>query len=143
MLSLAALISLASPECLDGNCNSTEADQSVPVLHINIGALFPIFGPVDMNDDRNHFGDDAIDPRLPIKNENDTSEDSSSADSSERVMSVNVFEMIISGRNDGDVSEDQQLDDNFASLMFGNNQPMIEDFETLDLSGQTLTGEYF
>uniref|UniRef100_A0A1B6HHK1 LRRCT domain-containing protein n=1 Tax=Homalodisca liturata TaxID=320908 RepID=A0A1B6HHK1_9HEMI len=136
MKSLAALVVLVAAvtsqvmgDCIEGNCTE-------PVMSLDLQAIFPFFGPVNIDSDSDSdsvsdLSDDTIEP-LPKIN--------SSVPDNE-VMSINFME-IISIADDSDSPPD--LPDIFQSprlqIIFG-QKPVIEGFTVLDLSGKNLTGD--
>uniref|UniRef100_A0A1B6GKL9 LRRCT domain-containing protein n=1 Tax=Cuerna arida TaxID=1464854 RepID=A0A1B6GKL9_9HEMI len=134
MKSLAALVLVAAivtnqvmGDCIEGNCTE-------PVMSLDLGAIFPFFGPVNIDSDDDSvsdLSDDTIEP-FHSKINNSLPEN--------EMFSVNFME-IISFADDSDSSPDLPDNLNPGLQIIFSQKPVMESFAVLDLSGKNLTGD--
>lgn len=133
-LLVTVLVGSALSECLDGNCT----DQQ-PAQFPDIASIFHMFGPVDINNEKNNFNA-AADPLLPTTNTTESSEPQEGG-----IISINFIEvMSLNGEEDSaegleGAGSDKPFPDIF-SIIFKQSS-FMDVFGILDLSGLSLTGK--
>lgn len=128
------LVGSALSECLDGNCTEQQSAHFP-----DIASIFQMFGPVDVNNERNSFNA-AVDPILPTTNITESSEPREGG-----IISFNFMEvMSLNGEQDSadgqeSAGSDEPSPDIF-SIIFRQSS-FMNVIGILDLSGRNLTGK--